>query len=208
MNRMFQNLKIFREIFWLLSHDRSEVLKNFKVFCHFAQLKVWTYLNWECIVNFMHCILISCVEQVIKFYYWINLRFESHYFILLVLFELHIFSFRQAFPSQHESGQTIRLIFQGRVLNGDTYPLRYLGIMNGHVIHTSISDQPSSNQTQPSGAEDELGLDFSALFVPLVAAMFSLLWTFVYFYSWLFSATSLLILGFLTLLFAAMTFLS
>lgn len=127
-----------------------------------------------------------------------------HLFLMCYLIYYDVPLCRKCFPTEYAEGRTIRLIYSGRVLNGEAYPLRYLGVMNGSVLHSVISDQTQQGRSNQSATTSN-DLDFSEYFLPLVSVFIFGSWTFIFNYSNAFSVTSITILGFLTVLFAACT---
>jgi len=117
----------------------------------------------------------------------------------------------KCFPVQVAEGKTVRIIYSGRVLQGDTYPLRYLGIMNGSVLHSVVSEHTPTTETQSNTQNIDNAindLDLSDLLIVLFTLMLVLLWGLLLVYTNYFSVTSIVILGILTILFILFVFAS
>ena len=111
--------------------------------------------------------------------------------------------FRLSFPTEHSQGKTIRLIYAGRILEGETRSLQDLRITNGAVIHSVITETSNTNTNANIDSTLINELDLSPYLVMLCTIMLVLLWGFNIVYIDYFSITSMLILLFLTVLFSA-----
>lgn len=114
--------------------------------------------------------------------------------------------FKEAcFPDEFAAQKTIRMIFAGKILQGDTFPLRYLGIMDGSVVHCVISEQNSNNGRNNEPANIPTNLDMSDYLMHLIGL--SLIGTWSIFIMWtnFMSSTSIAVLIFLTVLFIGWT---
>ena len=78
--------------------------------------------------------------------------------------------------------------------------------MNGCVLHSVVSEPVQEEGRTSESTDISLELDLSEYFLPLVAVMMVVMWTFVMTYTNLFSAVSISILGFLTMLFLGVAF--
>ena len=93
----------------------------------------------------------------------------------------------------------MRLIYSGRLLQDDTASLSVYGIANYSVVHAQISDPRRSPNEQSARQNEEEDLDISKLFLPLLALILIISWFGLFYYRHLFSATSIIILVFVTL---------
>ena len=120
---------------------------------------------------------------------------------------------RRHFADDLAENKTIRLIFNGHVLNGDREPLSSYGLFDNCVVHCVISrnrqEDPSSQHQAPAGSretrrDDEFdGLDLSHLCYPLLGSVLVIIWWCQLMYSHYFSIASSLSLVSLTVLFLA-----
>lgn len=114
--------------------------------------------------------------------------------------------FKEAcFPNEFTAGKCIRMIFAGKILQGDTYPLRYLGIMNGSVVHCVISEQNNSDGRNNEPTSIPTNLDMSDYLMHLVGLSLIGTWTIFILWTNFMSTTSIAILVFLTLIFIGWT---
>lgn len=97
------------------------------------------------------------------------------------------------------SGRRVRIIYSGRLLQDDTASLSFYGVDNNSVVHAQISDPRRSPSEQSAGQNEEEDLDISKLFLPLLAVILIISWFGLFYYRHLFSATSIIILVFVTL---------
>ena len=116
--------------------------------------------------------------------------------------------FRSCFPEEFAAEKSIRMIYAGKILQGDTFPLRYLGVMNGSVIHCVISEQNHTNGRSSEPATIPNDLDISDYFMHLVGITLIGTWTIFITSTNVMSVTSIAILGFLTIFFIGLTFYS
>ena len=91
----------------------------------------------------------------------------------------------------------MRLIYCGRLLQDDTASLSFYSVGNNSVVHAQISDRSPNEQSGRQNEEEDL--DISKLFLPLLAVILIMCWFGMFYYRHLFSATSIIILVFVTL---------
>ena len=104
---------------------------------------------------------------------------------------------RLCFLNDLNSGRRVRLIYCGGLLQDDTASLSSYGVGDNTVVHAQISER---NPNEQSGrANEEEDLDISKLFLPLLAVILIMSWFGMFYYRHLFSATSVIILVFVTL---------
>lgn len=106
---------------------------------------------------------------------------------------------RLCFLNDLNSGRRVRLIYCGHLLQDDTASLSFYGVGNYSVVHAQISDPRRSPNEQSAGQNEEEDLDISKLFLPLLAVILIMSWFGLFYYRHLFSATSIIILVFVTL---------
>ena len=104
---------------------------------------------------------------------------------------------RLCFLNDLNSGRRVRLIYCGRLLQDDTASLSSYGVGNNTVVHAQISDRNPNEQSSRQNEEEDL--DISKLFLPLLAVILIMSWFGMFYYRHLFSATSIIILVFVTL---------
>ena len=84
--------------------------------------------------------------------------------------------------------------------------------MNGSVLHAVISTSSQANQTTTTTTTSSnvvtQDIDLSEYLLPLISVMVFGSWSFVFAYSAMFSATTITMLGFLTILFVGFSFYS
>lgn len=115
---------------------------------------------------------------------------------------LCFFISRKCYPSEVAAGKTIRMIFSGRILAGENDTLHNLGISDGCVIHSVISDPVANGNTPNANARHgvEHDLDFSGSFVFIYSFLVVGFWMLIFMYTEWFSTSSIAIMGFLTIL--------
>ena len=106
---------------------------------------------------------------------------------------------RLCFLNDLNSGRRVRLIFSGRLLQDDSARISFYGVSNYSVVHTQISDVRRDPNEQSTRQNQEEDLDISKLFLPLLAVILVVCWYGFFCYRHLFSATSIIILVFMTL---------
>ena len=104
---------------------------------------------------------------------------------------------RLCFLNDLNSGRRVRLIYCGHLLQDDTASLSSYGVGNNTVVHAQISDRSPNEQSGRQNEEEDL--DISKLFLPLLAVILIMSWFGMFYYRHLFSATSIIILVFVTL---------
>ncbi|KAJ7390023.1 transmembrane and ubiquitin-like [Desmophyllum pertusum] len=106
---------------------------------------------------------------------------------------------RLCFLNDLNSGRRVRLIFSGRLLQDDSARISFYGVSNYSVVHAQISDARRDPNEQSTRQNQEEDLDISKLFLPLLAVILVVCWYGFFCYRHLFSATSIIILVFMTL---------
>lgn len=124
--------------------------------------------------------------------------------MLIDLLALHVYVsyFRLSFPDEMAQGRRVRFIYSGHLLNDDNASISFYGVSNYSVVHAQISDIPHQNSTSQHG-DDEIELDISRLFIPLLAVILCACWYGLLSYRSLFNTSSTAILFVIT---AAYTF--
>lgn len=116
---------------------------------------------------------------------------------------------RRNFAEDLADNKTIRLIFNGNVLNGDQQPLSHYGLFDNCVVHCLVSRQSEEQRQQqqqhqgPGLTEPEDNLDLSHMCYPLLGACLVCLWWCQIVFTNYFSMASTISLVFLTVLFGA-----
>ena len=98
----------------------------------------------------------------------------------------------------------MRLIYNGRILQGDGNSLEFLGINDGCVIHAQISEHQNTSDTSNQLTQHDLELGF--LLLPSMIFALILGWIAVLSFDDIFSAFSIITLTFLTILFVVITY--
>lgn len=138
-------------------------------------------------------------------YSYIFLILQSAQTILMYLCILSYIHCRLCFRNELNSGQRVRLIYSGRLLQDDTAPISFYGIENYSVLHAQISDVRRTDENEQSTAyHQEADLDLSKLFLPILAIILTLCWYGFFYYRHLFSAASVIILVFMTFAFGVL----
>ena len=102
-----------------------------------------------------------------------------------------------------EQGKNVRLIYNGRILQGDDNSLEFLGINDGCVIHAQISEHQNISDTSNQLQHD---LELGFLLLPSIIFALILGWIAVLSFDDIFSAFSIITLTFLTILFVVITY--
>ena len=126
---------------------------------------------------------------------------------------------RRHFATDMAENKTVRLIFNGHVLNGDRQPLSHYGLFDNCVVHCLISrasNNSSNNNPDTRHRNDNVrvahaswlsdnddNLDFSHICYPLLGSVLAMIWWCQLVYSHYFSLTSSVSLVALTVLFLA-----
>lgn len=125
--------------------------------------------------------------------------------ILMYLCIVSYFHCRLCFRNELNSGQRVRLIYSGRLLQDDTARISFYGIENYSVLHAQISDVRRTDENEQSTTyHQEADLDLSKLFLPILAIILTLCWYGFFYYRHLFSAASVIILVFMTFAFGVL----
>lgn len=118
-----------------------------------------------------------------------------------------IFSNRHCFPTEVSQGQTVHLVYSGRLLSNNNVPITYYGLGNHSVIHAQISAVPPSNQSQYREQQvDESDIDMGQIFLPLLMLILCVCWYGLITYRNIFSTMSTAILVVLTAAYALVVY--
>lgn len=112
---------------------------------------------------------------------------------------------RYCFPMQTEERKNVRLIFNGRILQGETHALEFFGLSNGCTLHAQISDH-QQNTTSHMPHQDESDLEIGYLFIPSITLALILGWVAVLAYDEIFSTISIVILALLSGIFILLAY--
>ncbi len=100
---------------------------------------------------------------------------------------------RLCFENELRQGHNVRLVYNGRILQGDNNSLEFLGLKNGCVIHAQVSEYQAD-----SIVSDDSGLEIGHLFAPFIGVVIVSAWLLVFVYDELFNTSSIIILSFLS----------
>ncbi|KAL9968169.1 hypothetical protein ACROYT_G026509 [Oculina patagonica] len=104
----------------------------------------------------------------------IRVKFMEHQRVVSVNRTITVGDFKRlCFSDDLNHGRRVRLIFRGRLLQDDTLPISYYGIIHYSVVHAQISEPRRDRNEQSAMHDEEEDLDISKLFLPLLAIAFN-----------------------------------
>ncbi|XP_033646919.1 transmembrane and ubiquitin-like domain-containing protein 2 [Asterias rubens] len=106
---------------------------------------------------------------------------------------------RQTFSEEIQSGQTVRLIFQGQLLQDDNTSLSDLNVTHNCVVHCHLSRGVAPSTVRQDVQEADI--DLGRFMIPLFTSILGFVWYLRWQYRYMFNATSTLSLVGVTTLF-------
>ena len=110
-----------------------------------------------------------------------------------------VFVNRQTFSEEIQSGQTVRLIFQGQLLQDDNTSLSDLNVTHNCVVHCHLSRGVAPSTVRQDVQEADI--DLGRFMIPLFTSILGFVWYLRWQYRYMFNATSTLSLVGVTTLF-------